>query len=91
LHSNTEIASERCVAESLYLIDFDAIDTGYCRRFNGIPSMVGLFFIQTLDLLNLFRGHNELDEPAFTQPLMYQTIRSRKSVPTLYEENLLVG
>ena len=37
-----------------------------------------------------YRGHNELDEPAFTQPLMYQTIRSRKSVPTLYEDKLLV-
>ncbi|KAF8498860.1 dehydrogenase E1 and transketolase domain-containing protein 1 [Gautieria morchelliformis] len=34
-------------------------------------------------------GHNELDEPAFTQPLMYQTIRTRKSVPTLYEERLV--
>ncbi|KAF8575257.1 dehydrogenase E1 and transketolase domain-containing protein 1 [Ramaria rubella] len=34
-------------------------------------------------------GHNELDEPAFTQPLMYQKIRSRKSVPALYEERLV--
>ncbi|KAI9511036.1 dehydrogenase E1 and transketolase domain-containing protein 1 [Russula earlei] len=34
-------------------------------------------------------GHNELDEPAFTQPLMYEKIRSRKSVPTLYEEQLI--
>jgi hypothetical protein len=36
------------------------------------------------------RGHNELDEPAFTQPSMYEKIRSRKSVPTLYEERLIV-
>ncbi|KAL5522783.1 hypothetical protein ACEPAG_8801 [Sanghuangporus baumii] len=43
-----------------------------------------------IDLLVYRRwGHNELDEPAFTQPLMYQTIRSRKSVPTLYEDKLL--
>ncbi|TDL25298.1 dehydrogenase E1 and transketolase domain-containing protein 1 [Rickenella mellea] len=34
-------------------------------------------------------GHNELDEPAFTQPLMYQNIRNRKSVPALYEDKLL--
>ncbi|KAJ3294817.1 hypothetical protein HK104_003284, partial [Borealophlyctis nickersoniae] len=34
-------------------------------------------------------GHNELDEPAFTQPGMYQNIRTRKSVPVLYEEKLL--
>ncbi|CAL1698812.1 unnamed protein product [Somion occarium] len=34
-------------------------------------------------------GHNELDEPAFTQPLMYEKIRSRRSVPSLYEEQLI--
>jgi probable 2-oxoglutarate dehydrogenase E1 component DHKTD1 len=34
-------------------------------------------------------GHNELDEPAFTQPVMYNNIRHRTSVPKLYEEKLL--
>ncbi|EGO30021.1 hypothetical protein SERLADRAFT_433954 [Serpula lacrymans var. lacrymans S7.9] len=34
-------------------------------------------------------GHNELDEPAFTQPLMYQKIRSRRSIPQLYEDKLI--
>ncbi|OCF42377.1 oxoglutarate dehydrogenase (succinyl-transferring), E1 component [Kwoniella heveanensis CBS 569] len=33
-------------------------------------------------------GHNELDEPAYTQPLMYEKIRGRKSVPSLYENRL---
>ncbi|KAF9336096.1 hypothetical protein BG006_009695 [Podila minutissima] len=43
-----------------------------------------------LDLISYRRwGHNELDEPAFTQPLMYNNIRARKSVPKLYEEKLL--
>ncbi|KAF9578818.1 hypothetical protein BGW38_005199, partial [Lunasporangiospora selenospora] len=43
-----------------------------------------------LDLIAYRRwGHNELDEPAFTQPLMYNNIRSRKSVPKLYEEKML--
>ncbi|RUS19431.1 thiamine diphosphate-binding protein [Endogone sp. FLAS-F59071] len=43
-----------------------------------------------LDLITYRRwGHNELDEPAFTQPLMYRNIRTRKSVPRLYEEKLL--
>ncbi|KAG9310005.1 thiamine diphosphate-binding protein [Chiua virens] len=35
------------------------------------------------------RGHNELDEPAYTQPIMYQKIRSRQSVPQLYEDKLV--
>ena len=31
-------------------------------------------------------GHNELDEPAFTQPVMYKVIRSIKSSAEYYGE-----
>jgi 2-oxoglutarate dehydrogenase E1 component len=34
-------------------------------------------------------GHNEGDEPAFTQPLMYKAIGSHKSVRTIYAEKLI--
>jgi 2-oxoglutarate dehydrogenase E1 component len=34
-------------------------------------------------------GHNEGDEPAFTQPLMYKAIASHKSVRTIYAEKLI--
>jgi 2-oxoglutarate dehydrogenase E1 component len=33
-------------------------------------------------------GHNEGDEPAFTQPLMYRAIRDQKTTRTLYAEKL---
>ncbi|WP_424813279.1 2-oxoglutarate dehydrogenase E1 component [Roseococcus sp. YIM B11640] len=33
-------------------------------------------------------GHNESDEPAFTQPLMYNRIRQMKTTRTLYAEKL---
>ena len=33
-------------------------------------------------------GHNEADEPAATQPLMYKNIRARKSTRELYAERL---
>ena len=33
-------------------------------------------------------GHNETDEPGFTQPLMYQKIEKRPSVPRLYGQRL---
>ena len=34
-------------------------------------------------------GHNETDEPAFTQPIMYRAIRDRKTTRTLYGEKLV--
>uniref|UniRef100_A0A8C8RQL1 2-oxoadipate dehydrogenase complex component E1 n=1 Tax=Pelusios castaneus TaxID=367368 RepID=A0A8C8RQL1_9SAUR len=34
-------------------------------------------------------GHNELDEPFFTNPSMYKIIRSRKSIPDMYTERLI--
>ncbi|KAF7314353.1 2-oxoglutarate dehydrogenase E1 component mitochondrial [Mycena kentingensis (nom. inval.)] len=43
-----------------------------------------------IDLLVYRRwGHNELDLPNLTSPLMYEKISSRRSVPQLYEEKLL--
>ena len=35
------------------------------------------------------RGHNEGDDPAMTQPLMYNLIEAKRSVRTLYTEALL--
>eukprot|EP00761_Pharyngomonas_kirbyi_P013892 gb/GECH01013921.1/.p1 GENE.gb/GECH01013921.1/~~gb/GECH01013921.1/.p1 ORF type:complete len:928 (+),score=206.49 gb/GECH01013921.1/:1-2784(+) len=34
-------------------------------------------------------GHNELDEPAFTQPKMYEKVRSHPSSPQLYSSRLV--
>ena len=34
-------------------------------------------------------GHNETDEPAFTQPIMYRAIRDRKTTRTVYAERLI--
>ncbi|GAV02522.1 hypothetical protein RvY_13077-2 [Ramazzottius varieornatus] len=33
-------------------------------------------------------GHNEVDDPTMTQPVMYNAIKARKSVPVLYSEAL---
>jgi 2-oxoglutarate dehydrogenase E1 component len=35
------------------------------------------------------RGHSEVDEPSFTQPLMYDTIDAKRSVRKIYTESLI--
>ena len=43
-----------------------------------------------LDVIGYRRnGHNEIDQPFFTQPLMYNVITKHKNVLTLYEEKLV--
>jgi 2-oxoglutarate dehydrogenase E1 component len=43
-----------------------------------------------IDLIGYRRhGHNEADEPAATQPTMYQQIRSKPTVSNAYADNLL--
>lgn len=34
-------------------------------------------------------GHNELDDPSFTNPLMYKLINSRQSVPDNYQQKIV--
>lgn len=43
-----------------------------------------------IDIIGYRRhGHNELDQPMFTQPLMYKKIAERENVLKLYEERML--
>jgi hypothetical protein len=75
---------------------FDPLFAGYHCRPYCVSEMVRSCRIDCLCRAILLmctlisRGHNELDEPAFTQPRMYEKIRSRKSVPQLYEDKLIV-
>ncbi len=43
-----------------------------------------------IDVLSYRRlGHNEADDPAYTQPLLYKAIRQHPSVKTIYQNKLL--
>lgn len=35
-------------------------------------------------------GHNELDDPFFTNPKMYKAVRGRDSIPNIYANNIVV-
>jgi 2-oxoglutarate dehydrogenase E1 component len=57
------------------------IATEYRQKFQK-PVVVDMFCYRRF-------GHNEGDEPAFTQPLMYRKIRSHASILELYSKRLI--
>lgn len=68
-------------------------DEGHHRRLDHVPPVVRIkpfASCATIGPDRSRRGHNELDEPSFTQPLMYKEIRERESVPKRYEGKLIV-
>jgi len=60
----------------------------FCARFAAeFRQTFGIDFV--LDIVCYRRhGHNETDEPAFTQPVMYRAIKERPTTRTLYAERL---
>ena len=57
------------------------IATEFRQRF-GKPVVIDMFCYRRF-------GHNESDEPAFTQPLMYKAIKSHETVTTVYARQLV--
>src|SRR5690349_16704894 len=57
------------------------VATEFRQRF-GRPVVVDIFCYRRF-------GHNEGDEPSFTQPMMYSKIRSHKTTLELYSERLV--
>jgi len=57
------------------------IATEYRQKF-GRPVVIDMFCYRRF-------GHNEGDEPSFTQPLMYKAIRAHRSTYEIYSEKLI--
>ncbi len=57
------------------------VATEYRQRF-GRPVVIDMFCYRRF-------GHNEGDEPSFTQPLMYSRIRAHKTTLEIYAERLI--
>jgi 2-oxoglutarate dehydrogenase E1 component len=57
------------------------VATEFRQRF-GRPVVIDMFCYRRF-------GHNEGDEPSFTQPLMYSKIRSHESILDLYSKRLI--
>ena len=59
------------------------VATEFRQRFHK-PVVIDMFCYRRF-------GHNEGDEPSFTQPLMYKIIRSHKSAVEIYSERLVAA
>lgn len=70
----------------------NAEDPESCIYAAEIASLIrNKFHIDVFIDINCYRkyGHNESDEPAFTQPLEYQLIRKKKSIREVFKDQLI--
>ncbi len=88
---------------SLYATDVAKMVQAPIFHVNGDDPEATLFTIQlafeyrqrfrkdvVVDIIGYRRhGHNEGDDPVFTQPIMYKTIKARPSVKKLYSDKLI--
>jgi 2-oxoglutarate dehydrogenase E1 component len=74
------------------VLHVNAEDPLSCLEAVAIASELrSLFHIDVFIDLNCYRkyGHNEGDEPSFTQPVQYQKIRGKESICSLFEKKLM--
>ena len=89
---STKFASDLARGFDIPILHVNADDIESCIRVAKLAVQYRSTFSKDI-LINLvgYRrfGHNEMDEPSFTQPLMYQKIKSHPTVRSLWVNNML--
>lgn len=89
---STLYASDLAEGFKVPIIHVNADDPAACIEVARIAYGYQKAFEQDIlvDLIGYRRyGHNELDEPGFTQPRLYETIRQHPTVREMYEQQLI--
>lgn len=89
---STQYCSDIAKAFGSPVFHVNAEDPEACMYAAEIASLIRhTFHIDVFIDINCYRkyGHNESDEPAFTQPLEYKLIRSKKSIREIYRDDLI--
>lgn len=89
---STKYASDLAKGFEIPIIHVNADDPEACLKAMNLAFKYLQKFKQDfiIDLIGYRRyGHNEMDEPAMTQPKMYEKIRSHSTVKNLYKNKLI--
>ncbi len=90
---STRYATDIAKAFNIPIFHVNAEDPESCVWVTKLALLIReKFHIDVFIELNSYRkyGHNEGDEPSFTQPVLYDLIRKKKKIHELYIEKLLL-
>src|SRR6267143_1868902 len=95
IHGDAAFAGQGLVAETLNLANLEGYATGEDPEAVVWAVQLAIEYRQTFGqdvLIDLYRyrkyGHNEADEPSFTQPVMYEVIRQKPPARAIYARKL---
>lgn len=91
-YSSSRYCTDIALAFGFPIFHVNAEDPEGCTYVTQLALQIRrLFHIDVFIDLNCYRkyGHNESDEPMFTQPIEYQLIKNKKSIRELYRDALI--